>query len=128
METLEQLKITYKLTGGGQNAWKDVPILLAGNEQRDIKPVNSFVTNNGNEILELKEQIQLLRRDKSTFENQAKQIQSLKQEKANFELQIKEKDKELVSLRNDKQSLQRGNSTVQHQITRNDSKINSLQS
>jgi chromosome segregation ATPase len=123
MEALVDVEITYKLTGGGQNAWKDVPVLSADDKQRYTKPVN-----NSDEILELKLQIQLLKQDKNTIESQANQIESLKQEKTNLELQIKEKDKEFVSLRNDNQSLQRGNSTVQQEIKTKDSKINSLQS
>jgi hypothetical protein len=61
MEALVDLNITYKLTGGGQNAWKDVPILLITSKQRYTKPVNSSVTNNEGEILKLKKQIQLLK-------------------------------------------------------------------
>jgi chromosome segregation ATPase len=122
MEALVDLNITYKLVGGGQNAWKDVPILFADDRQRYTQLVNSSVANKGQKILELKKQIQLLNQDKNYFESQANQLQ---QERTNIELQIKQKDKELVSLRNDKQSLQRGNSTVQHQTK--DSKMNSLQ-
>jgi hypothetical protein len=107
IEALVDLNITYKLTGGGKDSWKDVPILLADDRQRYTKPVK--------------------KQDKNTFESQAKQLESLKQEKANLELQIKEQDKELALLRNDKQSPQRGNSTVQQQIKINDSKMVSLQ-
>jgi chromosome segregation ATPase len=107
MEALVDLNITYKLTGGGKDSWKDVPILLADDKQRYTKPVK--------------------KQDKNTIESQANQIESLKQEKANLELQIKEQDKELALLRNDIQSPQRGNSTVQQQIKTNDSKITSLQ-
>jgi hypothetical protein len=77
------VEITYKLTGGSQNAWKDVPILFADDRQRYTQLVNKSVTNNENEILELKKQIQLLKQDKNTFESQAKQFQ---QERAHFEL------------------------------------------
>lgn len=55
IEALVDLNITYKLTGGGKDAWTDVPILLASDKQRYIKPVNNSVTNTQNEILELKE-------------------------------------------------------------------------
>jgi hypothetical protein len=108
MKALVDLNITYKLTGGRKDAWEDVPILSADEQQRYT------------------EQIQLLMEDKRTIERQAKQLESLEQEKTNLELQIKERDKELATLRSDMQSLQRGNSTAQHQIK--DSKINLLQS
>jgi predicted RNase H-like nuclease (RuvC/YqgF family) len=111
MEALVDVEITYKLVDGGKEAWNVVPILLANDRQRYMKPV--------------KKQIQPLKQDKNTFESQAKQLESLKQEKTNLELQIKEKDKELVSLINDKESLQQGSSSVQHQTK--DSKMNSLQ-
>jgi chromosome segregation ATPase len=104
-EALVDVNITYKLTGGGKDSWKDVPILLADDRQRYTKSVK--------------------KQDKNTIESQAKQLQ---QERTHFELQIKEKDKELVSLKNDNQSLQRGNSTVQQDMKTKDSKINSLQS
>jgi chromosome segregation ATPase len=107
METLVDLNITYKLTGGGKDAWKDVPILLADDRQRYTKPVK--------------------KQDKNTIESPARQLESLKQEKANLELQIKEQDKELALLRNDKQSLQRGNSTFQQQIKTKDDKTTLLQ-
>jgi chromosome segregation ATPase len=107
IEALVNLNITYKLTGGGQNAWKDVPILLADDRQRYTQLVK--------------------KQDKNTIESPARQLESLKQEKANLELQIKEQDKELALLRNDKQSPQRGNSTVQQQMKTNDDKMTSLQ-
>jgi hypothetical protein len=83
MEALVDLNITYKLTGGGKDAWKDVPILFADDRQRHTQLVNKSVKNNENEILELKKQIQLLKQDKNTFESQAKQLQ---QERTHFEL------------------------------------------
>jgi hypothetical protein len=95
IEAHVDLKIIYKLVDGGNDAWENIPILLANDKQRYTKQASNLVVNNGNEILEH---------------------------------QIKEKDKELGSLRGDKQPLQMGNSTVQQQIARNDSKINSLQS
>jgi chromosome segregation ATPase len=110
MEALVDINITYKLVDGGKEAWDDVPILLANDRQRYTKPA--------------KKQIEPLKQDKNIFESQAKQLESLEQEKTNLELQIKERDKELVSLRNDNQSLLRGNSTVQHQMKAKDSKIN----
>jgi hypothetical protein len=64
-EALVDLNITYKLTG----AWNDVPILFADDRQRYRQLVNKSVTNNENEILELKKQY------KNTFESQAKQLQ-----------------------------------------------------
>jgi chromosome segregation ATPase len=128
MEALVDVNITFKIVDSGKDVWKDVPILSADDKQRYAQLVNTPVTNNENEVIELKKQIQLLKQDKYTFESQAKQLESLKQEKINFELQIKEKDKEPVSLRNDKQSLQRRNPTIQHQMKAKDSKINSVQS
>jgi chromosome segregation ATPase len=125
MEALVDVTITYKLTGDGKDAWKDVPILLAADKQRYTTPVNSSVANNQNEILELKKQIQLLMQEKTSFQIQAKQFQ---QEATKLELQVKEKDKKLRSLRDDKQSLQRGNSTIQDQIKIHTSQNNSLQS
>jgi chromosome segregation ATPase len=87
METLVDLHITYKLTGGGQNAWKDVPILLSGPLARCFN--------------EMKKQIQMLSQENSTFKDQDIELQSLKQEKANFELKIKEKDEKISSLENE---------------------------
>jgi transcriptional antiterminator Rof (Rho-off) len=113
MEKLKQLNITYKLTGDGNDAWKDIPILLAGDKQRDLKLVNSSITHNEDEILELKKQIQLLMQDKNNLQSQANQSQ---QKTTKLELQIIEKDKEIILLRNDKQSLQRRNSVVQVSI------------
>jgi hypothetical protein len=55
METLEQLNITYKLTGGGKDAWKDVPILLSG-------PFAGCFN-------EMKKQIQILSQESSTFKD-----------------------------------------------------------
>jgi uncharacterized protein YhaN len=83
MEALVDLNITYKLTGGGQNAWKDVPVLFIDDKQRYTESLISSVTNKDQEILELKKQIQLLKQERSTFESQAKQLQSLKQEESN---------------------------------------------
>jgi chromosome segregation ATPase len=125
MEALVDVKITYKLVNGGKDAWKDVPILFADGRQRYEQLVNSSVTNNDNEILELKKQIKLLKQDKNTIKSQAKQLESLTQEKLNLKLQIMKRDKEIISLRNDKESLQQGNSSVQHQTK--GSKMNSLQ-
>jgi chromosome segregation ATPase len=58
-------------------------------------------------------------------QNQARQFE---QRATILELQTKERDSELVLLRNDQQSLQLGTSRVQYQIAKSDSKINSLQS
>jgi hypothetical protein len=74
IEALVDLNITYKLTGGGQNAWKDVPILISG----------SFAGC----FNEMKKQIQMLSQENSTFKDQDIELQSLKQEK-----QIMEQDK-----------------------------------
>jgi chromosome segregation ATPase len=128
IETFEQLNITYNLVDGGKDAWKEVPILLATSKQHIVNSVNGSTANNEDEILELKRQIQLLKQNKNTFENQAKQIESLKQEVPNTEPQTKKKDKELAPLRNDQQSSQRGNPIIQHQIQTNDIEINPLQS
>jgi hypothetical protein len=94
IETLEQLNITYKVTGGGQNAWKDVPVLLATSKQRYTESLNISATHNEDEILELKKQIQLLKQERSTFESQAKQLPPLKQEESNLQRQIKERDRQ----------------------------------
>jgi hypothetical protein len=91
VETLEQLKITYKLVDGGKDAWKDIPILLADGQQHSVTSMNNSIANNENGIFEMKKQTQLLMPDKNTFENQAKRLQLLQQEKTNLELQIKEK-------------------------------------
>jgi chromosome segregation ATPase len=127
MEALVDVNITYKLTGGGKDAWKDVPILLATSKQRYTEPMNNSATNKDQEILELKKQIQLLKQERSTFENQDKQLQSLKQEESNLQLQIKESDRQLTLLRNDFQLLHDKNVTFQQQINTNDSKIALLQ-
>jgi hypothetical protein len=72
IETLEQLNITYILTGGGQNAWKDVPILLVGPFAEYFKEMNK--------------QFQILSQENSTFKDQTIELQSLKQEKAKLNL------------------------------------------
>jgi chromosome segregation ATPase len=110
MESLEQLNITYKLTGGGKDAWKDVPILFIDDKQRYTEPMNNSATHNEDEILGLKKQIQLL-----------------KQEESNLQRQIKERDRQLTLLRNDSQLVQHKNIAFQNQIKTNDSKIASLQ-
>jgi chromosome segregation ATPase len=127
METLVDLNITYKLTGGDQNAWNDIPILFADDKQRYTEPMNNSATNKDQEILELKKQIQLLKQERSTFESQVKQLQSLKQEEFNLQLEIKERDKQLTLLRNDFQFIQHKNVFFQQQINTNDSKTASLQ-
>jgi hypothetical protein len=104
MEAIVDLKIAYKLVDGGKYAWEDVPILLADDKQRYAKPVGNSVTNNADEILELKKQIQLLEQDKSSFQSQAEQFQ---QEATKLDLQMKETDKELTSLKDDNRSLKR---------------------
>jgi hypothetical protein len=101
IEALVDLNITYKLTGGGQNAWKDVPILSADDKQRYTKPVN-----NSDEILELKKQIQLLKQDKNTIESQANQIESLKQEE-------KTKEQERKNIINEMERLKSSYSTLE---------------
>jgi chromosome segregation ATPase len=127
METLVDLNITYKVTGGGKDAWKDVPILLANDKERYTESLNSSATNKDQEILELMKQIQLLKQERNTFESQAKQLQSLKQEESNLQLQIKERDRHLTLLRNDFQLLHDKNVDFQQQINTNDSKMASLQ-
>jgi chromosome segregation ATPase len=127
MEALEQLNITYKLTGGDQNAWKDVPILLAKNKQRDIKPANKSVTNKDQEILELKKQIQLLKEERSTLIGQTKELPPIKQEESVLQLKIKESDRQLTLLRSDFQLLHHKNVTLQQKLNTNDSKMTSLQ-
>jgi hypothetical protein len=92
MEAFVDLNITYKFVDGGKEAWNDVPILFANDRQRYTKSVNSSVTNNEGEILELKNQIQLLKQERSTFESQAKQLQALKKEESKLQLQIKERN------------------------------------
>jgi predicted nucleic acid-binding Zn-ribbon protein len=67
-----------------------VPILYADDKQRYTTSVNGSVANNDNEIPELKKQIQLLTRDKSTFESQVSQLQY---EATKLELQKKRKRK-----------------------------------
>jgi chromosome segregation ATPase len=121
MEALVDLNITYKLTGGGQNAWKDVPILLTTSKQRYTKPVNNSVTHNE----ELKKQTQL--QEGSTSISQTKGLPSIKQEESDLQLQIKERDRQLALLRSDLQLLRNKNVTFQQQIKTNDNKINSLQ-
>jgi chromosome segregation ATPase len=127
MEALVDLNITYKLTGGGKDAWKDVPILFIDDKQRYTESMNSSATHNEDEILELKKQIQLLKQERSIFENQAKQLQSLKQEESNLQLQIKERDRQLTLLRNDFQLIHDKNVDFQQQMNTNDSKMASLQ-
>jgi chromosome segregation ATPase len=126
-EALVDLNIIYKLTGGGKDSWKDVPILFIDDKQRYTESLNSSATNKDQEILELKKQIQLLKQERNTFESQAEQLQSLKQEESNLQRQIKERDRQLTLLRNDFQLLHDKNVTFQQQINTNDSKIASLQ-
>jgi chromosome segregation ATPase len=127
METLEQLNITYKLTGGGKDAWKNVPILFADDRQRCIQLVNTSVTHKDQEILELKKQIQLLKEERDTLIDQTNEIPSIEQEESIFQLEIKERDRQIALLRNDFQLLHDKNVTFRNQINTNDSKITSLQ-
>jgi chromosome segregation ATPase len=127
MEALVDLNITYKLADGGKDAWKDVPILLSRSKQRYTEPMNSPVATNGDEILELKKEIQLLKHEKSILIGQTKELPPIKHEESNFQLEIKEKDRQIALLRNDFQLLQQKNDTFQHQIKTNSSKIVSLQ-
>jgi hypothetical protein len=121
IETLVDLNITYKLTGGDQNAWTDVPVLLANDKERYTKAVNSSVTNNQNDMLELKNQNQLLTQHINTFESQGIKPLSVNQElklKINsLEHQVKEKDGKTTSVLTDNQLLNQ----------EKDSKINSLE-
>jgi hypothetical protein len=126
-EALVDLNITYKLTGGGKDAWKDVPILFVDDRQRYTNLVNSSVTNKDQEILELKEQIQLLKQEKSILIGQTKELPPIKHEDSNFQLEIKESDRQIALLRNDFQLLQHKNVTFQQQINANDIKMASLQ-
>jgi hypothetical protein len=121
MEALVDITITSKLTGDGKDAWKDVPILFADNKQRYSRSASNSGANNKNGILEMNKQIQ----QNTGVQNQARQFE---QRATILELQTKERDSELVLLRNDQQSLQLGTSRVQYQIAKSDSKINSLQS
>jgi hypothetical protein len=100
METLEQLNITYKLTGGGKDAWNDVPILSADDKQRYTKPVN-----NSDEILELKKQIQLLKQDKT---NTANEMERLKSSYTILEQLLKSKEDVILSLNRENQGIQQG--------------------
>jgi chromosome segregation ATPase len=123
IETLIDLNITYKLLDNGKDAWKDVPILVADDKQRYTKPAKSSVRNNADEILE--QQVQLINQDRRSFQSQGNQFQ---QETTKLELQPKEKDEEIVALRNDNQSLQGRNSIIQDQTKIHTSENNSLQS
>jgi hypothetical protein len=84
MEALVDVDITYNLVDGGKDAWKDVPILLADDRQRYTQLVNSYVTNKDQEILELKEQIQLLKREMSTLIGQKKRAPANKTGRIQF--------------------------------------------
>jgi chromosome segregation ATPase len=101
IDALVDVEITYKLVDGGKNGWKYVPILLADDKQRYEKLVNNSIANNYNEILELKQQIHLL-----------------KQEEIDFQLQIRERDRQITLLTGD----------FQHQKNTSGRKIASLQS
>jgi chromosome segregation ATPase len=127
MEALVDVKITYKLLGGRQDAWKDVPILLATSRQRYTESMHSSATNKEQVILELRKQIQLLKQERSIFESQAEQLQSFQQEESIFQLQLKEKDRQITLLRSDFQLLQHKNVTFQQQINTKDNKTTSLQ-
>jgi hypothetical protein len=92
METLVDLNITYKLTGGGQNAWKDVPILLSG----------SFAGC----FYEMKKQVQMLSQENSTFKDQDVELQSLKQEKETMEQEKMSTTNEMGRLNASKSTLE----------------------
>ncbi|KAI8880935.1 hypothetical protein K501DRAFT_275067 [Backusella circina FSU 941] len=117
IETLEQLKITYKLTDGGEDAWKDVPMLLSEDIKHDKKSVDKAVVNYKDEIKMLKKQIQFLQQEKTTLKydkirtlenenstyrtaslNQIQKLETLIQEKATWEQLLKSKEDIIVSL------------------------------
>jgi hypothetical protein len=104
-EALEQLNITYKLTGGGQNAWKDVPIFLPG-------PFTEHFT-------ELKKQVQMLSQENSTFKDQDIELQSLKQEKETME-------QEKMSTTNEMERLNASKSTLEQLLKAKEDTIMSL--
>jgi hypothetical protein len=127
MEALVDLNITYKLVDGGGDVWNDVPILFTNDRRRYTQLVNGPVTNKDQEIFELKEQIQLLKHEKSILIGQTKELPPIKHEESNFQLEIKEKDRQIALLRNDFQLLQHKNVTFQQQINANDRKMATLQ-
>ncbi|KAI8886842.1 hypothetical protein K501DRAFT_330977 [Backusella circina FSU 941] len=95
---LKQLNIAYKITGGGKDAWKDVPILLSEDIKHDEKSVNRSVVNYEDEIQMLKKQNQLLEQENNTFKDQIKEFPLLKQEKSSLELQMEEKGNQIRCL------------------------------
>jgi hypothetical protein len=110
IEALVDLEITYKLMDGGNDAWENVPILLANDKQRYTKQANGLVSNNQNEILELKKQIQLLMQEKIS---QAKQFQQ---------------ESKINSLQSENQEQKLRIISLEYQLKEKDNKINSLQS
>ncbi|KAI8886820.1 hypothetical protein K501DRAFT_330963 [Backusella circina FSU 941] len=100
IETLKQLNITYKLTDGGKNAWKDVPMLLSNDNKPSINMLNELVVSYEDEIQTLKRKIQL---------------------------RMENKDRELISMRNEIESLHHGQITLKEEIETKDNKISSLE-
>ncbi|KAI8886801.1 hypothetical protein K501DRAFT_269391 [Backusella circina FSU 941] len=101
IETFEQLNITYKITDGEEDAWKDVPMLLSQDIKLIKKSVDEAVANYKDEIQTLKRQMQLLEQEKNTFKDQIKELPLLKQKDSSLELQMEQKNSKIASLENE---------------------------
>ncbi|KAI8877999.1 hypothetical protein K501DRAFT_277912 [Backusella circina FSU 941] len=113
IETLKELKIIYKLTGGEEDAWKDGPML----SYRDIL----------NEWLARKGKISIDEEKWKTVQNLTEKLPKSAQMKTIFELPIKEKRRRKPMLwKNNVQSSQQETPTVEQQLKTKDDEINSL--
>ncbi|KAI8880691.1 HCP-like protein, partial [Backusella circina FSU 941] len=106
IETLEQLNTTYKLVDGGNDAWKDAPMLLFEDIKRSKKSVNESVVNYKDEIHMLKKQVQLLQQEKTTFKEKDNKIRSLENENSAYRTASLNQTQRLETLNQEKAILE----------------------
>jgi chromosome segregation ATPase len=121
-EARQQLKIAYKLADRSKVSFGEKTAISF----KDENPMNETCQKYENEILELKNRIQILEQENTIFGEQAQQLQVLAQEKSNFKLQIVEKDGQINSTQEHNQLLKQENKTSQHRLNESDRKINFL--
>lgn len=121
-EARQQLKIAYKLADRSKVSFGLTTVMTF----KDENPMNETYQKYENEILELKNRIQILEQENAIFGKQAQQLQMLAQENSNFKLQIMEKDGKINSTQEENQLLKQENEASQHRLNQSDKKINFL--
>jgi chromosome segregation ATPase len=125
LKVLEQLKITYKLTQGGKDAWKNVPILIEEKQHRS-KSIHGSIVTIEDERIKLKIRIRHLEEEKKGLETRIEQLEPLESEKTNLKLIINDKDKEIKSLQDDITVHQSEKRKLKSQIKQKNVKIDTL--